>query len=96
MQRCDRCGVIATVDRLVVPLRRCDSELHLQRPGLEMAGHFEPGVPEHGQHQGVLCIHVGDELLDAQTDGDVGQLLEQARPDALSVQPICDRECNFG
>ncbi len=52
----------------------------------------EAAVSEDVQHSPVLRMHVGDESRDAAGASDLGEALEQARPDALSLDGVLDGE----
>jgi hypothetical protein len=87
--------VVALVDGRPVLVRRGDLESDLGRAALEPPGNGESRVGEHAQHRLVLRHHLGDEGQDPRRGGGRSELLEQPRADALSLQRVCDGECDL-
>src|SRR5581483_4079329 len=69
---------------------------HFHDTAFEPAVHLEPGVAEDTQHRAVLREHLGDELLDAGVGSVHRQTLEQAHPDATTLQLVTDGERDLG
>ena len=88
--------MVPLVDVPPVALRRCDRELHLDLAVLELAGELEACGLEDAQHLAVVGHHLGDEPLDADLRGAVGEALEEPGADALALEVVGHREGRLG
>ncbi len=88
--------MVPLVDVPPVALRRCDRELHLDLALLELAGELEACGLEDAEHLAVVGHHLGDEPLDADLRGAVGEALEEPGADALALEVVGHREGRLG
>ena len=88
--------VIALVDGSAITRGGLDLEAHLRRAALEPPRDGEAGVGEDAEHRLVVRHDFGDERRDPGRGGRLGQLLQQARADTVTLKLVGDGEGDLG
>ncbi len=95
-QRRDRREMVALVDTPQVGLGRLDPELDLDGSTVQLARALEADGLEDVKHLAVVRENLGDEALDPDHGGALGELLEHARADSAPLVVIGDHEGHLG
>ena len=84
--------MVALIDASAVGRGGFDREANLDDSAGEVARDVEACVGEHAEHRPILDQHLRDELLDTAPGRELGELLEKAGADALSLVLVVDSE----